>query len=192
MVEQKFCTMRERQRERERKEEEDHTINLQFNVTFYSIFSKLKNILAAINFLLKPDKINSWALENVSKKKIEPKLKDILLKAKVPQLKLKRVYVLPAINQDVKFANILPKHISLNHCLQSLYIPSYHRIWIALQKTWFVFLEVKPDLNTQRNKEFCIGFNSYIYAERNFFWTRKLSKAHVTLISLYLVFTSSC
>ena len=59
MVEQKFCTMRERQRERERKEEEDHTINLQFNVTFYSIFSKLKNILAAINFLLKPDKINS-------------------------------------------------------------------------------------------------------------------------------------
>ena len=51
--------MRERQRERERKEEEDHTINLQFNFTFYSIFSKLKNILAAINFLLKPDKINS-------------------------------------------------------------------------------------------------------------------------------------
>ena len=38
-----------------------------------------------------------------------------------------------AINQDVKFENILPKHTSLNHHLQNAYIPLDHRISIAQQ-----------------------------------------------------------
>ena len=43
-------------------------------------------------------------------------------------LKLRRVSVVPGINQGVKFINILPKHVKLNHHVGSAYIRSDHRI----------------------------------------------------------------
>ena len=124
VVEQKFCTMRERQRERERKEEEDHTINLQFNFTFYSIFSKLKNILAAINFLLKPDKINSWALENVSKKKNRTKIKGYLAESKSASIETEEGLCTPCNKPRCEIC----KHITKTHQLESLSTKPIHPI----------------------------------------------------------------
>ena len=79
--------------------EEFHKNKLVFNITYYPIFSKRKNILSKIH-------------------------------AEVPPRR--RVSVVLAINQGVKFANMLPKHTNLNHHLRGAYIPLDYKIWIVL------------------------------------------------------------
>ena len=84
--------------------------------------------------LLTPDREHSKVFEDIPiiGFKKGKSLRDILVRAKVPPLKTERVSVVHAINQGVKFANILPKHTSLNHHWQSAYIPLDRKIWIAL------------------------------------------------------------
>ena len=112
--------------------EEFHKNKLVFNITYYPIFSKLKNILSKIYLLLTPDREHRKVFENVSiiGFKIGKSLKDILFRAKVPPPR--RVSVVLATNQGVKFANMLPKHTNLNRHLRSAYISLDHKIWIAL------------------------------------------------------------
>ena len=110
--------------------EEVHKNKLVFNITYYPIFSKLKNILFKIHLLLTPDREHRKVFENVPiiGFKKGKSLKDILVRAKVPPLKTERDSVVLAINQGVKFANILPKHTNLNHHLRSAYIPLDRKI----------------------------------------------------------------
>ena len=92
--------------------EEVHKHKLVFNISYYPIFSKLKNILSKIHLLLTPDREHSKVFENVLRTgfKKGKSLKDILWESTYLHLKPRRVSVVLAINQDVKFANILPKH----------------------------------------------------------------------------------
>ena len=102
--------------------EEVYKYKFIFNITYYLNFSKLKTILSKIHLLLTPDREHSKIFENVPiiGFKKGKSLKDILVRAKVS--------VVLAINQGVKFANILPKHTRLNHHLRSAYIPIDHNI----------------------------------------------------------------
>ena len=45
---------------------EVHKNKLEFNITYYPIFSKLKNILSKIHLLLTPDREHSRVFENTS------------------------------------------------------------------------------------------------------------------------------
>ena len=45
---------------------EVHKNKLEFSITYYPIFSKLKNILLKIHFLLTPDREHSRVFENTS------------------------------------------------------------------------------------------------------------------------------
>ena len=101
--------------------EEVHKNKLVFNITYYPIFSKLKNILFKIHLLPTPDREHRKVFENVSS----------WWGPKYLHLKPRRVSVVLAINQGVKFANILPKHTNLNHHPRSAYIPLDRKIWIA-------------------------------------------------------------
>ena len=49
-----------------RQREEFHKNNLVFNITYYPIFSKLKNILFKIHLLPTPDREHRKVFENVS------------------------------------------------------------------------------------------------------------------------------
>ena len=107
---------------------EVHENQLVFNITYYPISSKLKNILSKIHPLITPDRGHCKVLENILIIGFEKgkSLKDILVRAKVPPLKTIRVSVVRAIKQDVKFVNILTKHICLNQHLGSTCIASDH------------------------------------------------------------------
>ena len=105
-----------------RSQREVNKNKLVFNITYYPIFSKLKNILFKIHLLPTPDREHRKVFENVSS----------WWGPKYLHLKPRRVSVVLAINQGVKFANILPKHTNLNHYLRSAYIPLDHEIWIVL------------------------------------------------------------
>ena len=69
--------------------DEVHKHKLVFNITYYLIFSKLKNISSKIYYLLTPDREHSKVFENVPiiGFKKGKRLKDILVRAKVPPLK---------------------------------------------------------------------------------------------------------
>ena len=69
--------------------EEVHKNKLVFNITYYSIFSNLKNILSKIYLPLTPDREYSKVFENVPVIgfKKGKSLKDILVRAIVPPLK---------------------------------------------------------------------------------------------------------
>ena len=105
--------------------EEVHKNKLVFNITYCPIFSKLKNILSKIRLLLTPDREHSKVFEDIQiiGFKKGKSLKDILVRAKVLPLKTEEGFCVHAVSQGVTFANILPKHTSLNHRLQSAYIP---------------------------------------------------------------------
>ena len=98
--------------------------------TIHIYFSKLKNILFRIHLLLTPDREHRKVFENapIIGFKKGKSLKDILVRAKVPPLKTERDSVVLAINQGVKFANILPKHTNFNHHQRSAYIPLDRKI----------------------------------------------------------------
>ena len=69
--------------------EEVHKNKYVFNITYYPIFSKLKNILSKIHLLLTPDRENRKVFENAPTIRFKKgkSLKDILVRAKVPPLK---------------------------------------------------------------------------------------------------------
>ena len=84
------------------------------------IFTKLRNILSRIHLLLTRDTEHSKIFKNIPiiGFKKGKSLKDVLVRAKVPPLKTEEGFCGPC-NKDVKFLNILPKHISLNQHLES-------------------------------------------------------------------------
>ena len=116
------------------------------NIIYYPIFSKLKRIFSRIHLLRReffPEFIffehrkgNSKVFENIQIIGIKKGISviDILVRDKVALLENEGgFYVsIPAINQDMKFINILPKHINLNHYLGSAYVPWDQRLWITL------------------------------------------------------------
>ena len=69
-----------------------------FNITYYSIFSKFKNILSKIDLLLTPEMEHSKVFENVPVIgfKKGKSLKDILVMSKFLHLKLSKVSVVLA------------------------------------------------------------------------------------------------
>ena len=66
-----------------------HKNKLAFNITYYPIFSKLKNILSIIHLLSTPDRKHCKVFENVPIRgfKKGKSLNDILMRGKVPPLK---------------------------------------------------------------------------------------------------------
>ena len=102
-----------------------------FNIIYYPFFFfKHKNILSRIDLFLSPGREHSQFFENIPiiGFKIRNRLKDILLRDKVPPLNTKRGFCGPCNKQRWKFIKMLPKHISLNDHLQSAFIQSDHRI----------------------------------------------------------------
>ena len=77
--------------------EEVHKNNLVFNITYYPIFLKLKNILSKIQLLSTPDREHRKVFENVSiiGFKKGKSLKDILVRAKVPPPKTEKGFCGP-------------------------------------------------------------------------------------------------
>ena len=77
--------------------EQVHKNKLLFNITYYPIFLKLKNILFKIHLLLTPDREHRKVFGNVPiicfKK--GKSLKDILVRTKVPPLKTEKSFCGP-------------------------------------------------------------------------------------------------
>ena len=97
--------------------EEVHKHNLAFNITYYPIFLKLKNISSKIHLLLTPDMEHSKVFENVPIVgfKKGKSLKDILVRAKVPPLKTKKGSCGPCNEPRCETC----KHITKTHQFES-------------------------------------------------------------------------
>ena len=97
--------------------EEVHKHKLVFNISYYPIFSKLKNILSKIHLLLTPDREHSNVFENVSiigfKKR--KSLKDNLVRAKLPPLKTEEGFCSPCNRPRCEIC----KHITKTHQFES-------------------------------------------------------------------------
>ena len=97
--------------------EEVHKNKLVFNITYYPIFSKLKNILSKIHLLLTSDREHSNVFENVSiigfKKR--KSLKDNLVRAKLPPLKTEEGFCGPCNRPRCEIC----KHITKTHQFES-------------------------------------------------------------------------
>ena len=77
--------------------EEVHKNKLVFNITYYPIFLKLKNILLKIHLLLTPDRKTRKVFENapIIGFQTGKSLKDILVRAKVSPLKTEKGFCGP-------------------------------------------------------------------------------------------------
>ena len=97
--------------------EEVHKNKLFFNITYYPIFSKLKNILSKIHLLLTPDREHSKVFEDIPiicfKK--GKSLKDILVRAKVPPLKTEEGFCGPCSKPRCEIC----KHITKTNQFES-------------------------------------------------------------------------
>ena len=87
------------------KENEDKLV---LNVTYHPSLAQLKVVMTRIHLLLKPDNEHNKVFRDVPiiGSRRAKSLKDILVKAKVPQIKSKGGFSLLK-DLDVKFANIL-------------------------------------------------------------------------------------
>ena len=92
--------------------EEVHKNKLVFNITYYPIFSKLKNILSKIH-LLTPDREHNKVFEDIPiiGFKKGKSLKDMLVRAKVPPLKTKEGFCGPCNKPRCEIC----KHITKTH-----------------------------------------------------------------------------
>ena len=109
--------------------EEYHKNKLVFNITYYPIFSKLKNILFKIHLLLTPNREHRKVFENVPiiNFKKGKSLKEILVRAKVPPLKTEKGFCGPCNKPRCEIC----KHITKTHQFESsstAYIPLDHKI----------------------------------------------------------------
>ena len=97
--------------------EEVHKNNLVFNITYYPIFLKLKNILSKIQLLSTPDREHRKVFENVSiiGFKKGKSLKDILVRAKVPPIKTEKGFCGPCSKPRCEIC----KHITKTHQFES-------------------------------------------------------------------------
>ena len=97
------------------------------------------------------------------------------MRAKVPPLKTKRVSVVVAINQGVKFANILPKHTSLNHHLQNAYSTRPQNLNCAsMNVVYLLTWKTCHKQYTGSTKEFWSRFNNYRCSHKNFLKNKKV------------------
>ena len=96
--------------------EEVYKNNLVFNITYYPIFSKLKNILSKIR-LLTPAREHRKVFENIPiiGFKKGKSLKDILVRAKVPPLKTEKGFCGPCNKPRCEIC----KHITKTHQFES-------------------------------------------------------------------------
>ena len=141
---------------------------------------KLKNILSKIHFLLTPDREVGKVFENIPiiVLKKERVYRPSWWEPKYLYLKPRGISVVFALNQNVKFVNILPKHICLNHHLRSTYIPSDNEIWIALSKNVvypFTCITCHKKY-AGSTEEFRSIFNNYRCAHRNFLRNKKVKQ----------------
>ena len=92
--------------------EEVHKNKLVFTITCYPISSKLKNIFSKIHLPLTPDKEHRKVFENapITGFKKGKSLKDILLRAKVPPLKIEEGFSGPCNKPRCE----IYKHITIN------------------------------------------------------------------------------
>ena len=90
---------------------------LLFIITYYPIFSKLKNILSKIHLLLKPDREVNNVFENVPiiDFKKGKSLKDTLMKDKIPPLKTEEGFCGPFSKPRCEIC----KHITRTHQFES-------------------------------------------------------------------------
>ena len=80
---------------------------LVFNITYHPNFSKLQNTMSCLHILLAPDQEHQKVLHKVSIigfRRVKS-LKEILVRAKVPQLQKMKGFVDHVKNQDVKFVS---------------------------------------------------------------------------------------
>ena len=103
--------------------EEVYKNNLVFNITYYPIFSKLKNTLFKIHLLLTPDREHRKVFENVPiiGFKKGKSLKDILVRAKVPPLKTEKGFCGPCNKPRCEICKH-NQNTNLNHHLRNAYI----------------------------------------------------------------------
>ena len=97
--------------------EEVHINKLVLNITYFPIFSKLKNILLKIHLLLTPGRENRKVFANVPiiGFKRGKSLKDILVRAKVPPLKTEKGFCGPCNKPRCEIC----KHITKTHQFES-------------------------------------------------------------------------
>ena len=113
MRQQILKTQKYKRTELLRSQREVNKNKLVFNINYYPIFSKLKNILSKIHLLLTPDREHKKVFENVPIIGFRKRqsLNDILVRAKIPPLKTEEGFCGPCNKPRCEIC----KHITLDH-----------------------------------------------------------------------------
>ena len=160
--------------------EEVHKNTLVFNITYYLIFLKLKNMLFKIHFLLTLDREHRKVFENVPiiGFKKGKNLKDILVRAKVPPLKTEKDFYGPCnkprceIRKDVtKTHQFEPSSTKCIYSIrpQNLNCTSKNVVYLFTCKTYH-------KQYTGSTEEFRSRFNNYRCSHRNFLRNKKVKQ----------------
>ena len=160
-----------------------------FNITYYPIFSKFKNILSIIHLLLTPDREHSKVFENILIRgfKKAKNLNGILVRSKVPPLKTEEGFCDPWNKPRYE----IYKHITKTHQFQSsstscIYSIRPNNLNRASKNVVYLFLLVKPTLNKIQEALKNFGVDSIItdICIGTLWGTKRLSKSHFTPILL--------
>ena len=151
-----------------------------FNITYYPIFSKLKNILFKIYLLLTPDREHRKVFENVPiiGFKKGKSLKDILVRAKIPPLKNEIGFFGPCNKPRCEIC----KHITKTHQLEStstkrIYSIRPQNLNCAFKNLIYLFTcRTYHKQYTGSTEEFRSRFNSYRCSHRNFLRNKKVKQ----------------
>ena len=152
---------------------------LVFNITYYPIFSKLKNILSKIHLLLTPDRGHKKVFENVPIIGFRKRqsLKDVLVRAKIPPLKTEEGFCGPCNKPWCEIC----KHITKTHQFESL---STKRIYSIRPRNLNCGSKNVVHLFTckachkqyrESTEEFRSRFNNYRCLHRNFLRNKKVN-----------------
>ena len=160
--------------------EEVHKNKLVFNITYYPIFSKLKNIIFKIHLPLTPDREHRKVFENVPVIgfKKGKSLKDILVRAKVLPLKTKRSFCGPCNKPRCEIS----KHITKTHQFESsstkrIYSIRPQNLNCASKNVVYLFTcKTCHKQYTGSTEEFRSRFNNYRRSHRNFLRNNKVKQ----------------
>ena len=159
-----------------------------FKITYYPIFSKIKNILSKFHRLLTLDREHSKVFENVPiiGFKKGKSLKDILVRAKVPPLKTEegscgscnnpRCEICKHITKEV-LVDITKTHQFESLSTKRLYSITPQNLNCAPKNVVYLFT-CKPyhKQYTGSTEEFRSRFNNYRCSHRNFLRNKKLKQ----------------
>ena len=165
--------------------DEVHKHKLVFNITYYLIFSKLKNISSKIYYLLTPDREHSKVFENVPiiGFKKGKSLKEILVRAKVPPFKTVEGFCGPCNKPRCEVCkNITKTHQFESSSTKRIYSIRPQNLNCAFKNAVYLFTcKTCHKQHTGSTEEFRSRFNNYICSHRNFLRNKKV-KSHFTLI----------